>query len=120
MKLLLVVLLSSLLIACQKEQPKKTEKELAVVPTRVEEPPKPLAIKEEPPKLCVGPKFKIGDVIETVLSHPETGKSWKGQIVEVYKEAGNRNDACVYAVIHYNVEGESSIWDYWEFELKRQ
>lgn len=82
------------------------------------------AKKEPEPEVpripCTAPRFKVGDVIETVLStdNDDPKAHWVGQISEVVPYISASNKYCTYKVIHYNYEHTQVDADYYEFEIR--
>lgn len=84
--------------------------------TPVQTPPQ---LEEKKWPACV-PRYKPGDRIQTVMpdkSTDEKKESFEGQVA-IFEGTGTENGVCVYTVIHYGRDGETSRYKYWEFELK--
>lgn len=68
------------------------------------------------PALC---KFKPGDLIQSVMSAPEEGHYYKGQVQYVLG-ADPKNNVCKYTILYYLENGNTSSMDEWEFEMRPQ
>lgn len=63
------------------------------------------------------PKFKVGDLVDSVMPNPGTNRHYRG-LIQLFKGTSTENYACVYMVIHYGSDGTSGTYRYHEFELK--
>lgn len=106
-----VVLICLALFSLAKPSSVKAVKEVVSQPAVQEAVVKP---KEEPAALCTNPKFKMADVVTTVIGN------YRGQVWKVFPYLDKDTGTCLYGVTH-EIEGGGTSQDfqYWEFEITK-